>query len=290
MQRSVKKRKRKTAASRKAAHEVDAQLSADVIFRSFNRGESHSLHSLEGIFNLMVKHNFEYPNFYQQVYGLTKPRICYSIHRKKFFDLLDVFLSSTHLPAYLVAAFIKRLSRMLLWSPVECQEPLLSTIRNLLVRHPGTQCLVHRDEPIDIADDPYRDDVENPKDSCALESSLWEIKSMQEHWFLDVIKRANFVDKPVPHMESFVRWSSVDDIFKQQITKHLNVDRRKSDEDEVGNTSKEETDRRHRGGAPRRKKDEKQQQSHSVPIAFRPPKRLFDKTTTQFDFSQHWSA
>jgi hypothetical protein len=52
MQRSGKKRKRK-----KTVPEVDAQLSADVIFRSFNRGESHSLQSLEGIFNLMTKHN-----------------------------------------------------------------------------------------------------------------------------------------------------------------------------------------------------------------------------------------
>jgi hypothetical protein len=112
---------------------------------------------------------------------------------------------------------------------------------------------------------------------------------MQQHWFLDVIKRANFVDKPLPHMESFVRWNSVDDIFKQQITKHLNVDRRESDVDEVGSNRKDETDRRRRS-VQRRKKDDKQQQSHSVPIAFRPPKGLFDKTTTQFDFSEHWSA
>ena len=52
-----------------------------------------------------------------------------------------------HLPAYMVASFVKRVSRLCLSAPVACLEPMLMLIRNLLVRHQSVRVLLHRDSP-----------------------------------------------------------------------------------------------------------------------------------------------
>lgn len=56
---------------------------------------------------------------------------------------LPTFLPS-HLPAYLVAAFAKRLSRLALTAPPEALLMVLPFICNLLRRHPSCRVLVHR--------------------------------------------------------------------------------------------------------------------------------------------------
>ena len=49
-----------------------------------------------------------------------------------------------HLPAYLVAAFTKRLARLALTAPPEALLTVLPFICNLLRRHPACRVLVHR--------------------------------------------------------------------------------------------------------------------------------------------------
>lgn len=53
-------------------------------------------------------------------------------------------LSNSHLPAYLVAAFIKRLSRLALTAPPEALLMVIPFICNLFRRHPSCKVLVHR--------------------------------------------------------------------------------------------------------------------------------------------------
>ncbi|CAJ0599012.1 unnamed protein product [Cylicocyclus nassatus] len=120
---------------------------ADFFFKAFDKGDMFAILSLGAIFKLIVAHNFEYPNFYDHVYSLTKPSVLYLEQKEKFITLLDQFLSSTHIPNYVVAGFAKRLSRMLLLAPLDAQEPVLGLIRNLMTRHPNVACLIHRDVP-----------------------------------------------------------------------------------------------------------------------------------------------
>ncbi|KHJ93173.1 transcription factor TFIID [Oesophagostomum dentatum] len=193
--------------------------SADFFFKAFEKGDMFAILSLEAIFKLIVSHNFEYPNFYDHVYSLTKPSVLYLDHKEKFIMLLDKFLSSTHIPNYVVAGFVKRLSRMLLLAPVDAQEPVLGLIRNLLTRHANVSCLIHRDIPETLSSDPY-----NEEESClskcnALGSSLWEIKSLQKHWHSNVAKRANFVDRKLQQVESFVRFRCQDELFSNMMAK-----------------------------------------------------------------------
>ncbi|KHJ75404.1 hypothetical protein OESDEN_24980 [Oesophagostomum dentatum] len=108
---------------------------------------------------------------------------------------------------------------MLLLAPVDAQEPVLGLIRNLLTRHPNVSCLIHRDVPETLSSDPY-----NEEESClskcnALDSSLWEIKSLQKHWHPNVAKRANFVDRKLQQVESFVRFRCQDELFSNMMAK-----------------------------------------------------------------------
>jgi hypothetical protein len=48
------------------------------------------------------------------------------------------------LPAYLVAAFIKRLVRLTLWGPPSAPVVVIPFIYNLLMRHPSCMVLIHR--------------------------------------------------------------------------------------------------------------------------------------------------
>uniref|UniRef100_A0A914V264 CCAAT-binding factor domain-containing protein n=1 Tax=Plectus sambesii TaxID=2011161 RepID=A0A914V264_9BILA len=253
----------------------EPHLLVDFFIRSSQLGDPYSVLALSGIFNLMVKHNFDYPNFYGEVYALTKYPICYSSHRVRFFELLDIFLSSTHLPSYLVAGFVKRLSRMALLAPLETVEPLLTLIRNMLVRHPDIQTLYHRSEPVTVEQDPYNVDEPDLKLSGALDSSLWEIKTLQQHWFLDAAKRANFIDKGMAHMESSVRWKSGDDIWQRQMDKKFGVHQ---EMDEEGEGKRMEPDQ-----------DEDPEQEAPlgpVPTTFLPPKSLFRDGA--FAFGDYW--
>ncbi|KJH50489.1 transcription factor TFIID [Dictyocaulus viviparus] len=219
---------------------------ADFFFKAFDKGSMFAILSLEAIFKLIVSHNFEYPNFYDHVFSLMKPSVLYLDHKEKFITLLDKFLSSTHIPNYIVAGFAKRLSRMVLLAPLDAQEPVLGLIRNLLTRHSNVSCLIHRDIPETLPCDPY-DDNEPTLSKCnALHSSLWEIKSLQKHWHPNVAKRAKFVDKKLQEMESFVRFRSQDELFSEMMAKLLET--LKTDgSDEDGSNTTEKRDLKRKG-------------------------------------------
>ncbi|EJW82084.1 hypothetical protein WUBG_07008 [Wuchereria bancrofti] len=184
-------------------------------------GEVFAILSLAGIFKLIVKYNFEFPNFYQYAYELITPSVCYLTYRGKFFTLLDTFLSSSHLPIYIVAAFVKRLSWLTLLAPMSCQEPLFALIGNLITRHKDVEFLMHRDNPETFSDDPYNEKQMDLQKCGAIESSLWEIKALQRHWFIDIAKRANFVDRGMQRMESFVRWKSDGQYFAELLSRRF---------------------------------------------------------------------
>lgn len=129
--------------------------------------------------------------------------------RASFFEQADKFLSSSKLPAYIVAAFIKKLSRMSLGAPPEYLMLILPFICNLLMRHPTLMTLKDRvNQFIDSLEsnsdgitldymkneDPYNEN-ENDFQKCnAMESCLWEIAPLRFHWHPAVAESARFLD------------------------------------------------------------------------------------------------
>lgn len=182
-------------------HLLSPSLLLDFLCAAYDVGGAISLLALNGLFVLIHQHNLDFPDFYLKLYNLLEPSVLHARYRARFFHLADLFLSSSHLPAYLVAAFAKRLSRLALVAPPTALLILLPFIYNLIRRHPSCRLLLHKpgsDEPVD---DPYLADQTDPAQCRALDSSLWEVKTLQQHHHPGVAKAALLVSSPLRHHE-----------------------------------------------------------------------------------------
>lgn len=167
------------------------ELLADFLTNCYDTGGSMSLLALSGVFYLIQERNLDYPSFYPKLYSLLDRDILHSKHRSRFFRLLDTFLASTHLPASLVASFLKRLSRLALNAPPSAIAFVIPWIYNLLKRHPTCTFMVHRiikdpEEKQKIKDhgfeDPFLADETDPTQTKAIDSCLWELVQLQSHY------------------------------------------------------------------------------------------------------------
>merc|ERR1719410_3319595 len=177
-------------------------LMTDFLLSSYNVGGSISLLALSGVFTLITKYNLEYPDFYTKLYQLFTPELLHVKYKARFFHLADIFLSSTHLPAYLAAAFIKRLSRLCLSAP-SCSIPMvIRFIHNLIHRHPSLVKMIDNPNVENEMEDTYNADEKDPAKCGAVTSSLWEIVSLQDHVLPQVSSVAkDLVEKGLREME-----------------------------------------------------------------------------------------
>jgi U3 small nucleolar RNA-associated protein 19 len=180
------------------------ELLMDFLVDCYNTGGSTSLLALSGVFYLIQEKNLDYPDFYLKLYSLLDSEILHSKHRSRFFRLMDTFLASTHLPAVLVASFIKRLSRLTLNAPPAGVVAVVPWIYNLLKKHPSCTFMIHREvrgtEAKEILeqegmDDPFLVDEEDPMETNAIESSLWEIVMLQSHYHPNVATLAKIISE-----------------------------------------------------------------------------------------------
>ncbi|PHH88008.1 hypothetical protein CDD83_8131 [Cordyceps sp. RAO-2017] len=171
------------------------ELLADFLTGCYDAGGSLSLLALSGVFYLIQERNLDYPSFYPKLYSLLDRDILHSKHRSRFFRLLDTFLASTHLPAALVASFIKRLARLALNAPPSAIAFVTPWIYNLIKRHPTCAFMIHRvprdaEEKKRIQDegfeDPFVPGEADPMETGAIESSLWELVQLQSHYHPNV--------------------------------------------------------------------------------------------------------
>ncbi|EPS72261.1 hypothetical protein M569_02494, partial [Genlisea aurea] len=166
----------------------------DFLTQSYDIGGVVSVMALSSLFILMTENGLEYPNFYTKLYGLLEPSIFLAKHRSRFFQLLDSCLKSPLLPAYLAAAFCKKLSRLVLFAPPSGALVITALVHNLLQRHPSIYFLVHQEE-INLDSsvksnsgngirgvDLFRYEEDDPKKSNAMRSSLWEMDTLRHHY------------------------------------------------------------------------------------------------------------
>lgn len=183
---------------------IKIELLMDFLTDSYNQGGSTSLLALSGLFYLIKEKNLDYPSFYTKLYSLLDSGILHSKHRSRFFRLLDTFLASTHLPAALVASFIKRLSRLTLYAPPAGIVVVVPWIYNLLKEHPTCTFMIHREIRGDEAknvlknegmDDPFDMEEGDPMRTHAIDSSLWEIEMLQSHYHPNVATLAKIISE-----------------------------------------------------------------------------------------------
>ncbi|KAM0450201.1 hypothetical protein ACHAO4_006621 [Trichoderma viride] len=193
------------------------ELLSDFLTSCYNAGGSMSLLALSGVFYLIQERNLDYPSFYPKLYSLLDNDILHSKHRSRFFRLLDTFLASTHLPAALVASFVKRLARLSLNAPPSAIATVIPWIYNLLKRHPTCTFMIHRvvqDPELkkhiqnNGADDSFNPKETDPIETGAIDSSLWELVQLQSHYHPNVATIAKIVSeqftKQSYNMEDFL--------------------------------------------------------------------------------------
>lgn len=177
------------------------ELLMDFLSDSFNAGGSTSLAALSGLFHLIREKNLDYPRFYVKLYTLLTTEILHSKHRSRFFRLLDTFLFSTHLPAALVASFIKRLARLSLSAPPSGIVVVVPWIYNLLKNHPSCTFMIHRKAENSRytiehgMNDPFDMEEPDPMKTNAIDSSLWEIHTLQSHYHPNVATIAKIISE-----------------------------------------------------------------------------------------------
>ncbi|KAI1142165.1 nucleolar complex protein [Hypoxylon sp. FL0543] len=180
------------------------ELLMDFLTDSYNSGGATSLLALSGVFYLIQERNLDYPSFYRKLYSLLDANILHSKHRSRFFRLLDTFLSSTHLPAVLVASFIKRITRLCLNAPPAAIVVVIPWIYNLFKKHPLCTFMMHRvprtpeeKEALENEgmEDPFIADEEDPMETCAIDSCLWEVVQLQSHYHPNVATIAKIISE-----------------------------------------------------------------------------------------------
>ncbi|XP_055327765.1 nucleolar complex protein 4 homolog [Paramacrobiotus metropolitanus] len=175
---------------------------ADYLVTIFSKGGLLSVLALNGLFTLIQTHHLDFPQFYERFYMLLTSQILESKYRARFFHLADLFMGSSHIPAYTVAAVAKRLSRLSLTAPTESLPLLLIFTMNLLIRHSSLIIMLHNpDDANDIRSDPYVMNETDMQKCRALQSSLWELKTLKEHYNMQVRKLAEHLDHPLPETE-----------------------------------------------------------------------------------------
>jgi len=182
----------------------NVELLMDFLTDSYNVGGATSLLSLSGLYYLISEKNLDYPDFFKKLYSLLDADLLYSKHRSRFFRLLNTFMSSTHLPAALVASFIKRLSRLALDAPPAAIVAIVPWIYNLLKSHPTCTFMIHRvprtTEELETLeeegmDDPFDMDEADPTETGAIDSCLWELVTLQSHYHPNVASLAKIISE-----------------------------------------------------------------------------------------------
>ncbi|ORZ37917.1 CBF/Mak21 family-domain-containing protein [Catenaria anguillulae PL171] len=193
---------------------TDPRLLMTYLSESYDQGGSVALLALQSVFVLIAKHNLDYPDFYKKLYTLFDRNLYHVKYRSRFFRLFTTFMSSTHLPAYLVAAFIKRMARLALTAPPAGILIMIPMVYNLIKQHPQCFVLIHRtsgDLTISARDDPFDMQAEDPANAKALESSLWEVVTLQGHYFPNVASMAKVftekMSKPRFEVEDFLDYT-----------------------------------------------------------------------------------
>ncbi|GAA6024439.1 hypothetical protein JCM11491_001737, partial [Sporobolomyces phaffii] len=171
-------------------HMTEPRRLMDWLVDCADRGGTIAILALNGLFTLIQKHGLEYPDFYNKLYSLLDRSVLHVRYRPRFFRLLDIFLSSSHIPSALVASFVKRLARLALSASPAAIVSVVPLVYNLLKRHPSCMVMIHRPLSEDLEqerfDDPFDPLESSPTETGAIESSLWELTALRSHYLASV--------------------------------------------------------------------------------------------------------
>lgn len=146
---------------------------------------------------------------FDEVYCIISETLLLKSYRFRVFLFLNTFLSSSKVPAYVIAAYLKRLSRITLNAKPRSLVAILEIIENIYTSHPVLHVL--RDRVDDkaremelssnictiqswIESDPFdAREVNDLKKTRAMDSCIWELMPLRFHWHPKVKRAASFL-------------------------------------------------------------------------------------------------
>lgn len=157
-------------------------------------------------------------SIFDEVYYLVNESLLAKTYRSRIFYFLNTLLSSTKVPAYIIASYIKRLSRLTLQAKPRTLVTVLRLVGNLFIRHPMLIFLrdrvddkAHEIELISdsctlkswLEADPFNiEETRNLKLTNAMESCIWELMPLRFHRHPKVAEAASYLgDSNLPEME-----------------------------------------------------------------------------------------
>ncbi|PFH48026.1 hypothetical protein AMATHDRAFT_150792 [Amanita thiersii Skay4041] len=189
-------------------HLTRAVLAMDWIASCVDYGGAVGLLALNALFILIRDYNLDYPLFYTRLYAFLDRDVLHLKFRARFFRMTEVFLSSTHLPATILASFVKKLARLSLSAPPAAIIMIIPFTYNILKQHPALMVMIHRNVEDDPSNDPFLSHEPNPLLTQALSSSLWELQTHRFHYHSGISTLVKILSeaftKPHYNMEDFL--------------------------------------------------------------------------------------
>ncbi|ELU43204.1 ribosome biogenesis protein Noc4 [Rhizoctonia solani AG-1 IA] len=163
--------------------------------------------------DLMLGHISDFPDFYTRLYAFLTRDVMHlkyralNQHGPPLISFTTLTTQSRHLPAAILASFIKRLARLSLTAPPAAIIMIIPFVYNVLKRHPALMVMIHRvDDEAEL--DPFDEKETSPLRTNALESSLWELVSHRDHYLSSVSTLAKIFSeaftKPSYALEDFL--------------------------------------------------------------------------------------
>ncbi|PWW78911.1 CBF-domain-containing protein [Tuber magnatum] len=219
----------------------------DFLTDTYSAGGPTALLALSGLYYLIKTKNLDYPNFYQNLYALLDRNLLHLKYRSRFFRLLEEFLGSKYLPAALIASFIKRLARLALSAPPAAVVVIVPFVYNLLKAHSACWFMLHREGTAEELDrwrkegvvDPFDPEEEDPLETAAIDSCLWELETLRGHWHPNVATLARILGEQFTKagygLEDFLDHSygshegpvgaNLEQMFAAEMKKNINSER-----------------------------------------------------------------
>jgi len=157
---------------------ADPKCLGDFLIRSFEQDASLAVLALNGLFILITRHGLELKEYYTKLYGLLHEISDALDYHPNLLKLTELSLSSSALPAAIVASFIKFFLRLALTSSLSVTKWAVGFTINCMRTHPTLVEMLHNTQTSDI----FLEEEADPLKTNALSSSLWELPLLMQHY------------------------------------------------------------------------------------------------------------
>jgi len=165
------------------------RLLYDFLLNVSAKGSGLAVLALGSLFHLVMYHNVQVDDFFKNLYNMLHPKLFQELYMQRFFNLLDKTLQSQHVPESVMASFVKKLARLSLVAPPNGCLLCCKMVINLTKRH-HLQYLIHREDNSTVLEsDPFDFYSQDPTDTNASKSSLWELQQLTDSHFLPAVRK-----------------------------------------------------------------------------------------------------